>query len=167
MEEKRIRLLRDIYSHIILQYEILQKANERISEKGSGMIGFTSVILGIVLKIFLDNRNPLREVCDLSPFIALAVIVCLFISFTCFLAGTRVRSFTSLISPSFLIEKLKEDVAPEVFWTQFVEGAKSAYERNKEINQIISLWIKTGNIFLSISLAILAVFSGYILIMLK
>lgn len=164
MPEEKIELLKDIYEHILLQYKLLEDANEKLSQKGTNLIGFTGVILGITVNLFLDKLELLSKINIYSGVFAVVIIVLLSVSLICFLYGTKVRTFTSLITPSFLIDKFEEGVSREVFWTQFVKGTKRAYEENKKINKAKSCWIKRGNIIFLIALITLTIYTISIVI---
>lgn len=167
MSEEKIQLLKDVYEHIILQYKLLKDANEKLSQKATNLTGFTGVILGITISLFIGKLDMLSKVNNYSCFFGIAVIVLLFVSIFCFLTGTKIRTFTSLITPSFLVKKFEEGISREIFWKQFVKGVKKAYEENKKINKIKSKWIKSGNYLFIISLIILIGYTVYLIVKLR
>ncbi|MDP3041745.1 MAG: hypothetical protein Q8N62_03305, partial [Candidatus Omnitrophota bacterium] len=87
MPEEKVQLLKEIYEHIILQYKLLEDANEKLSQKGSNLIGFIGVILGITVKLFLDRIDLLTKIDKYSLIFATTIIMLLFISLICFLTG--------------------------------------------------------------------------------
>ncbi len=163
MSEEKIQLLKEIYEHIILQYKLLEDANEKLSQKGANLIGFIGVILGIVVKIFIDKIDVLSCISAHSWFFASIIIILLFASLVSFLVGTKIRTFTSLITPSFLIEKFENGTSRDIFWSQFVKGAKRAYEENKKINKTKSRWLKIGNFIFLISLTLLIGYTIFVI----
>lgn len=159
MANQDLGLVKEVYEHIILQYQLLEDANEKLSQKGVTLIGFSGVVLGLVVKLFLDRKTAYLVPDLFSYILGFLIIVFLILALYCFLIGTKISTFTSLVTPSFLVSKLNDGTPKEKFWEQFVIAAQKAYHANKINNADKSRWIKTGTIFFVTSLTSLLIYA--------
>lgn len=153
--EQNLKLLKDIYKHIIYQYSAVDNANENLSNKAMRMAGFCGIVLGLLVNIVLNIERSL-SVFD-NNIIALSAGFG-FISICCNIGAALVRTNKGLIKPEVLLDKFKKNIALHDFWKQFVRASQKAYEQVKGINTRKSYFVKFGDFSFIIATLFLTIF---------
>jgi len=155
MGEDNVLLFKEIYEHLLVQYNLLEGANEKLSQKATNLLGFAGVVFGILVSFFFEHLPKIKSLDIYLPFVAICIIVLLFFSIICFFVATRIYDSCIFITPSFLVEKMKEGVPREKLWEKFSKSVQKAYDENKKENRYKSRWIIWGIFLFLLSFALL------------
>ncbi|MCF7871339.1 MAG: hypothetical protein K9L94_04530 [Candidatus Omnitrophica bacterium] len=154
-DKQKLELLKDIYEHIMYQYDLVDSANENLSDKAMRMSGFSGIVLGLLVNIALKIEESVSFF-DIN-IIALSAGFS-FISILCNIVAALVRTNKGLIKPEVLLNKFEENITLHDFWNQFTKVSRKAYEQIKKINAKKGFFVKFGDFSFIIATFFLAIF---------
>jgi hypothetical protein len=150
-----------IHEEIVRRFQYENERTKHLDDKASNVMGFVGIITGLVSSLGALTLQALTNlIATVLLFLAIAALI---FSFLFSLQGYRIKEFTVVPNPYFLIGEYEGKDKDQVIRDLDANYAV-AIEDNMKLNDRKATWIKRAMYTLLVSVFLIALFACFVLI---
>lgn len=150
-----------IHEEIIRRFQYENERTKHLDDKAINIMGFVGIIDGLVSSLGVLTLQALANlIATVLLFLAIAALI---FSFLFSLQGYRIKGFTVVPDPYFLIGAYEGRDKDQVI-RDLNDNYAVAIEENMGLNNRKATWIKRAMYTLLVSVFLIAIFSCFVLI---